>query len=276
MNPSNHLYNIHPKIIYFIDRHAIWDWTLNDHINFYNLMLIYDGKAEFTCNNTTIQATSGYLLFHKPGDRRKAHTFAENPMKGFGIDFYYTCPVYQDGEWKHLQPELPFSYYQKIEDKYLFCRLHDLFSKLNRFHLSTSDTKEVNERLIFTEILTLLFKYKEGNEYNYANARKVDKVINYMTEHYMENITLQELAEYTKISPSYLGNIFKKVTGKSTIEYLINIRINKAKSLLKDGVTVSETSKLVGFNDIFYFSKAFKKHEGISPSQYADLQNGES
>jgi Response regulator containing CheY-like receiver domain and AraC-type DNA-binding domain len=236
-------------------------------------MLLYEGKTQFTCNNNTILGSAGDLIFHKPGDVRKAHTFAESPMKSFAVDFLYTCPIYKDGQWSCTSPELPFSHCQRIEDKYLFSRLLDLFSKLNRFYLSPKADSKVNERLVFTEILVLLFHYKEGNYFNYSNSRKIDKVINYMTENYMENITLQQLAEHSNISPSYLGNIFKKVTGRSTIEYLIDIRITKAKSLLMDGVTVSETSKLVGFNDIFYFSKTFKKHVGISPSQYRDLKD---
>ncbi|OPJ59883.1 AraC family transcriptional regulator [Clostridium oryzae] len=271
MNQPKYIYEVFPKILYIIDRNANLSWKLDDQINFYNIMLLYDGKAEFTCNSTTIQASSGDLLFHKPGDVRKAHTYTESPMKCYAVDFLYTCPIYQDNQWKFVNAPLPFSYSQKIGDKYLFSRLIDLFSRLNRSYLSTKDVSGVNQRLIFSEILALLFRYKEGNQYNYSNSRKVDKIINYMTENYMENITLQQLAEHSRISPSYLGSIFKKVTGKSTIEYLINIRITKAKSLLRDGFTVSETSKLVGFNDIFYFSKAFKKHEGISPSQYIDL-----
>ncbi|MDP4087870.1 MAG: AraC family transcriptional regulator [Bacillota bacterium] len=276
MNSSKYLYEIFPEILYVVDRSANLSWKLDDRMNFYNIMLLYDGHAEFTSNNTTVQATSGDLLFYKLGDIRKAHSFAENPMKCFAVDFLYTCPVYQDGQWKFVGSELPFSFHQRIEDKYLFSRLVDLFSRLSRSYYSTKNASGVNERLVFSEILTLLFQYKEGNEFNYSNTRKVDKVINYMTENYMENITLQQLAEQSQISPSYLGNIFKKVTGKSAIEYLINIRINKAKFLLKDGFTVSETSKLVGFNDIFYFSKAFKQHEGISPSQYAEQQKAEA
>lgn len=276
MNTSIYIHNIFPEILYVIDRHANnLSWKLDDCLNFYNIMLVYDGKAECTCNSTTIEVTSGYLLFHKIGDRRKAYTFAETPMKSYAVDFLYTCPVLENGQWKFVVPELPFNYFQKIDDKYLFSRLQDLFSRLNQTHLSKTDTRVVKERLIFIEILTQLFKFKEGNEYNYSNSRKVDKIINYMTENYMDNLTMQQIAEHSKISPSYLGNIFKKVTGKSTIEYLINIRINKSKSLLKDGFSVSDTSKLVGFNDIFYFSKAFKNHEGMSPSQYVNLENSE-
>ncbi|MPQ31430.1 AraC family transcriptional regulator [Clostridium estertheticum] len=273
MNKLKHIYEIFPKILYVVDRTTNLSWKLDDHMSFYNLMLIYDGKAEFTCNNTTIQASNGYLLFYKPGDIRKAHTFSEDPMKCFGIDFLYTCPIYQDNQWQFVDSTLPFSFFQKIDDQFLFSRLLDLFSRLNRFFLSNKDINRVNERSVFSEILILLLEYKDGNQYNYSNLKRVDKIINYMAENYMENITLQQLADYSKISPSYLGNIFNKVIGASTIEYLINIRITKAKSLLKDGLTISETSKLVGFNDIFYFSKAFKKREGISPSQYIELVN---
>lgn len=274
MNQINHIYEIFPKILYVVDRRANLSWKLDDHMSFYNIMLIYDGKAEFTCNNTTIQASGGDLLFYKPTDIRKAHTFSENSMKCFGIDFLYACPLYEDGQWKFVNSTLPFSFFQTIDDKFLFSRLFDLFSRLNRFFLSNKDINKVNERLIFSEILMLLFQYKEGNQYNYSNLKKVDKIIHYMTENYMNNITLQQLADYSQISPSYLCDIFKKIIGKSAIEYLINIRITKSKSLLKDGLTISETSKLVGFNDIFYFSKAFKRREGISPSQYID-SNGD-
>jgi AraC-like DNA-binding protein len=276
MEASKYLYEIFPQILRVVDRNANISWRLNDTLGFYNIMLIYEGKAEFTSNNTNYTASRGDLIFYKIGDVRRAHTFSDNLVKCFAVDFLYTCPVYQDNQWEFVTAELPFSFFQKIDDEYLFSRLLDLFSRLNHSALSTKSRSRVTERSFLSEILTLLFQYKEGNISSYSNVRKVDKVINYMIENYSQNITLSQLAEYSQISSSYLGNIFKTVTGKSTIDYLINIRINKAKALLRDGFTVSETSKLVGFNDIFYFSRAFKKHEGISPSQYVDIYYGES
>lgn len=276
LEPSKYLYEIFPQILRVVDRNATISWKLNDTLAFYNLMLIYEGKAEFTCNGTNYIASRGDLIFYKIGDVRRAHTFSDSLVKSFAVDFLYACPVYQGKQWEFVKAELPFSFHQKIEDEYLLSRLFDLFSRLTRSALSTKSRSRVTERSFLSEILTLLFQYKEGKISSYSNVRKVDKVINYMIENYSQNITLSQLAEYSQISSSYLGNIFKKVTGKSTIDYLIDIRINKAKSLLRDGFTVSETSKLVGFNDIFYFSRAFKKHEGMSPSQYMDIYYGES
>jgi AraC-like DNA-binding protein len=274
--PKKYLYEIFPEILYTIDRNATSSWSLNDLMNNYNLMLIYDGRAEFTRNNVKVIVSRGDLVFCRPGDLRRAHTFQNNLMKSFAVDFTYTCPIYKDNEWNLTKPDLPFSFVQRIEDENLFSRLFDLFSLLTRAALSTKNKNKVKERTILMEILTHLFQYVEGNQYNYSNMRKVEKVINYMTENYSNNITLNVLSENAMISSSYLGSIFKMVTGKSTIDYLIEIRINKAKSLLRDGYSVSETSKIVGFNDIFYFSKTFKKHEGVSPTQYVQTYNIEN
>lgn len=265
---KKYLNGIFPEILFTIDRNATANWSLNNIMNNHNLMLIYEGRAEFTCNNEKSFVSRGDLVYCKPGDHRLAHTFPDNLMKSFAVDFMYTCPVYKENEWKLIKPDLPFSFIQRIEDENLLSRIIDLFSRLTRSSLSTKNVNKVKERIILIEILTHLFQYSEGNQYNYSNMRKVDKIINYMTENYVRNITLQELSDYAQISSSYLGSIFKTVTGKSTIDYLIEIRLNKAKSLLRDGLTVSETSKIVGFNDIFYFSKTFKKHEGVSPTQY--------
>ncbi len=275
LNNSNILYNIFPELLHIIDRTANNSWKLDDRMEFYNIILVYAGKAEYTCNGKKILASEGDFIFFKPGDVRTATTFSDNFLKCYAVDFKFTCPVYNNSTWELASPELPFSFYQRIEDKYLFSRLSDLFIKLTHSALSNSIVGKVRERTTFIDILTLLLQYSDGNQYNYSNIRKVDKIIDYMTENYNRNITLLELSKHFQISGSYLGNIFKKVTGKSTIEYLISIRINKAKSLLKDGLTVSETSKLVGFNDIFYFSKAFKKHEGMSPTQFINLEKGE-
>ncbi|MGQ5389991.1 helix-turn-helix transcriptional regulator [Paenibacillus sp. M.A.Huq-84] len=114
----------------------------------------------------------------------------------------------------------------------------------------------------------MLLQWKCGSNFNYDKVRKVEKVINYMTEYFPNPLTLQEIADQIGISPSYLGSIFKEVTGTAPINYLVDIRLRKAKDLLRDGYSVTEAAEKVGFNDVFYFSKCFKKREGMSPTQY--------
>lgn len=267
-NLSNYLYNIFPELLYMVDRNATPSWYLDNKMDKHNLMLIYDGQAEFFCNGERHLASRGDLIYYKPGDTRIAHTYSDNPVKCFAVDFIYTCPIYTNGEWKFTQIDLPFSFSQRLTDEYLFLKLIDLFSLLTKSALSIKDKTEVRERSIFIEILVLLFHFIGRDQYNYPSIRKVEKVISYMIENHSKNLTLLDLADYASVSPSYLGSIFKQVAGRSTIDYLIEIRINRAKNLLKDGFSVTETSKLVGFNDIYYFSRAFKKHEGVSPKKF--------
>ncbi len=265
---NNGIYNIFPELKYAIDRIATPAWKLDSRMQTHNLMLLYDGKAEFRCNESRFIAGRGDLMYYKPGDIRHAVTYPDEPVKCYAIDFQYTCPEYIDKVWKLPDYSLPFSFWQKITDSLLLLKLYDLFSELTKSALAARVRTDVRERAILTEILVLLFKFTERNQFSYSNAGKVETVIGYMTENYSKNMTLGELAEYARVSPSYLGSIFRSVTGRSPIDYLIEIRINRAKNLLKDGYSVTDTSRLVGFNDIYYFSRMFKKHEGVSPSEY--------
>jgi len=208
------------------------------------------------------------LIYYKPGDERAARTFPHALLKSFAVDFVYTCPVYENGEWRSINTELPFKFIQRITDEYLFKKVTELFSQLTKSALSVREHESIRERAVFTEILTLLFQFMQRGQYSYSSVRIIDKVISYMIENYSRSLTLTELSEYAGVSKSYLGCLFRNVTGKSPIDYLIEIRINMAKNLLKDGLSVTETSSLVGFNDIYYFSRVFSKREGICPSKY--------
>ncbi|MDH6364285.1 AraC family transcriptional regulator of arabinose operon [Enterococcus sp. PF1-24] len=95
------------------------------------------------------------------------------------------------------------------------------------------------------------------------------KSIRYMHEHIEEEISLNDLVSHLKISASYLSSLFKKYTGKSPIDYLIEMRVEQACKYLKlSHLKVYEISKKVGYQDPYYFSRIFKKLMGISPKEY--------
>jgi YesN/AraC family two-component response regulator len=94
-----------------------------------------------------------------------------------------------------------------------------------------------------------------------------------MKEHYSEAISLESLSKSAYLSPVYLSKIFKEETGDSPINYLINMRLNKAKELLEEGdLSIKTIAKSVGYNDAYYFSKLFKKHFGVSPLKLKQKQ----
>lgn len=264
--------NIFPHFTYVANRKCLANWRLigNPIHDKHNLILVYDGEAVITCNDKSYKVKAGDLIYFKPGDYRVGHTFSDNLMKCYTVDFLYVIPELINDEWVLNSLDLPFKTIERINDSFLLSRLLELFAKFTRSYLAQNKDRANRDRAIFMEILSLLTRWKSGN-FIYDNVRKVEQVINYMTDHYATPLTLAELSDFIKISPSYLGKIFKSVTGKSPITYLLEIRINKAKELLKDGDSVSHVSEKLGFNDLFYFSKCFKKCEGISPSHYKQI-----
>lgn len=95
------------------------------------------------------------------------------------------------------------------------------------------------------------------------------RMAKYALEHYKEEVSLKTLAQYFKGNAAYMGQNFKKDTGRSFSDYLKEIRIKKAKELLTNGdYSAKEIGMLVGFQNDTYFSASFKKETGLTPAEY--------
>ena len=97
----------------------------------------------------------------------------------------------------------------------------------------------------------------------------IKKAIKYMEKHYDRDISVEDVAQYIHLSNNYFSQLFKNETGQSYIEYLTNMRMDKAKKLLKHkGLKILEVAQKVGYHDSKYFSQVFKKEVGMTPSEY--------
>lgn len=91
----------------------------------------------------------------------------------------------------------------------------------------------------------------------------------YIEAHYMEDISLQDVAAQLHYSDAYFCRFFKQNFDKNFIMYLSELRVEKAKELLEDmTVNVKDISQRVGFRDSGYFTKVFKRVTGVTPSEY--------
>lgn len=98
---------------------------------------------------------------------------------------------------------------------------------------------------------------------------RLSETMSYIERHWQEEISLRELANKASMSPSTFYRMFMKTVGKSPVNYLIDLRLNKAAEMLVHStVQVSAIASLTGFPDSNYFSRLFKRHSGITPRQY--------
>lgn len=98
----------------------------------------------------------------------------------------------------------------------------------------------------------------------------VNQMIEYFTEHYHERISLDQIARNMYLSTFYLSKIFKSETGDTPINYLIELRMEKARDLLdaNPDLSIQNVAEMVGYEDAYHFSKLFKKHFGAAPTKF--------
>jgi len=109
----------------------------------------------------------------------------------------------------------------------------------------------------------------EGIPKGYPHADHVRDAVRVMWKRYAEPITHEYLASLSGLSPKYFGTLFKGATGRTIAEYLLELRIERAKELLMATTSPQkEIAASVGIPDVYYFSKLFKRAEGMTPGQY--------
>lgn len=104
-----------------------------------------------------------------------------------------------------------------------------------------------------------------------SSHKSVQMMIDYTEQHYREDISIQDLAEYCSINANYASQIFKRETGIAFISYLTSLRIEYATWLLvHTDQTVLMIATQAGYSDYFYFAKVFKRVKGCTPTAYRE------
>ncbi|MGL4343802.1 MAG: response regulator transcription factor [Cellulosilyticaceae bacterium] len=121
-----------------------------------------------------------------------------------------------------------------------------------------------------TYLYTLILDSLEADCTVDTNSKnKIQLAIKYITNHYNQDIAINDLAERFTMSPNYFSSMFKKETGQTTLNYIKEIRLQKAKKyLVESEKSVVDIAKEVGYEDSQYFFKVFKKATGQTPLQY--------
>ena len=149
-------------------------------------------------------------------------------------------------------------------------KVEQLVKKLyNRFTMYQSFAPDMpyQEALENYEEARSVFREFSSNEGHYK--ADVAKTLEYMETNYMHRLTLSSISANVNLSSSYLCRIFKSEVGTSITNYLNNLRVRKAATLIKENtLSMKEISSMVGIDDQLYFSRLFKKCMGISPSEY--------
>jgi AraC-like DNA-binding protein len=167
-------------------------------------------------------------------------------------------------------------YWQLNYQNYFFYNNVDLAATINKLIkecMSTSITKDALADLTLQELLiriiqTQTAKSVDDGVFNTIN-NPINEVVEYIRLNLKENINLKNLSDKACMSTTSFYRFFKRELGMSPIEFVLNEKIKCAKKLLKNPtIQINEVCYLSGFEDANYFTRLFKKYEGITPKQY--------
>jgi AraC family transcriptional regulator of adaptative response / methylphosphotriester-DNA alkyltransferase methyltransferase len=137
--------------------------------------------------------------------------------------------------------------------------------------------KKENVRIFQSADHALFAKYRPCKRCKPTNERLpdsewVDLITQYIDKNYRERLTLEILADISHGSPYHLQRTFKKIIGRTPVEYIQQVRINSAKNyLLHSDRAITDVAKTVGISNTPYFITLFKKITGHTPAQYRQL-----
>jgi len=116
---------------------------------------------------------------------------------------------------------------------------------------------------LFLETMERVMDYKKSRN------KIFDQIVEYINCNYCEEVELKHCAEIYHTSSSYIARMFKKYLNTTFSAYINDLRIKKAKELLKDSdLTIKEVSYNAGYNNLNYFYKTFKKSTGMTPNLF--------
>ncbi len=249
--------------------------------DFWEMVFIDSGTANIFTDESVRKLTQGQAFFHKPNEHHNISTdddFANSVIITFECKNKellilsgktITLDEFEKSMLNKILHETKINYHDKLNDAYL--------KKMNK----TNKAPFGGEQIIKNCIELLIISILRNDMSEKANFEKIglssssDNIVESVCEilnemlNNSQNVSLDNLSFRLNFSKSYIKSQFKKKTGYSILQYFINMKIEKAKKLLsQQKYPISEISDMLGFSSVFYFSRQFKAHTDMSPSEY--------
>ena len=252
--------NIQLTDIFFVDREYSRNHPhmLHRHADVLELLYIFSESGRYIVGNYEYAVSEGDFVICNANIPH-----GEDPFQEHHIQTY--CLVLSNARFEIAEGERPIISLGKDNG------IGALLPKLYQMFHTQQGYSEVCRHFALGIYFLLQRKFLEraANPKQIKREQLVSKILNYLNEHYAENLSLEKISEKFFISKSNLSHYFKRETGLSPIQYMMQRRIGEAQSLLVEtSLPIQEIEFQLGFNDSAHFSKMFKKYVGVTPKEY--------
>jgi AraC-like DNA-binding protein len=273
---SLHYYEYEEGFIGVIEDHDFWE-------------MVYVDTGAITCRagDLRLPLSQGQLILHPPMER---HQIITSNQTGSTYIFSFTCPQLRPELFRGQPVRLSESQHDLILQAMQYGRLlfegpyDELFQPQLYLRKQTPFGGEQLLRNTLEILLVLLVRTAESGAGHSllqpqhpapvrrrprGQAQIVRQIKQILEEHLYGALSVDDLSRAMAFSQSYLEKIFRKDTGQSLMAYYNRLKIDRAQKLIAEKrYTFTQISHLLGFSSVHYFSRAFRRHTGMSPSEY--------
>ncbi len=226
----------------------------------YELMVVTHGTLYIANDTKEYTVNKGEYLLMPP-------TPYQHGFKQGGCDFYWLHFNYNNEKESIFSALSPLTMHGKLSSiERVIVLMKQLQDSDKRYHNDTLNCSLTTAILL--ELTCQSATYKKENAQN-QTKQIFNDITDFIQYHSSENIRVSEIANYFGYNEKYLSTFFKKQSGTSLKQYILQVKMDSAKAELSDtNHTISQIAYNVGYNDAHNFTNAFKKITGLTPSDY--------
>lgn len=230
----------------------------------YQLIYVASGKAHFYFEDREEVVTAGHMVLYRPKEIQKYVYYGTDQTEVYWVHF-------TGSDVKNILRQYGISDNMHV----FYCGA--LLEYQSLFRLMIQELQMCRED--YQELLAMMLRHililihRQMNNVKKIDSgfmtEEIDLAVTYFNEHYNTDICIEEYAASRHMSTSWFIRNFRKYTGFTPMQYILEIRISNAESLLEaTEYNITEISRIVGYENPLYFSRLFKKSKGLSPSEY--------
>lgn len=251
----------------------LWHWHKE-----IELTLFLSGKMEYRVNDEVYEMEAGDALFGNSNtlhagfqkEGRECHylsiTFHPRFLYGYEksiLQTKYVNFITENKNWQSLKLS------ENVEwQKQIIINMKEIY----RLSKENIDDYELQVQMLLLEIWQKLYQYfsslPEQKQVTVKNVERIRSMLEFIQEHYDQNIGLEDIAEHVNICKSECCRFFKKHMNMTIFEYLMYLRIQNSLSMLEKDESITSVAGKVGFTSTAYYGQIFKRYMNCTPREY--------
>ena len=239
-------------------RNSVCNWHRNIEI-----LLVTEGEGRMQYSSDDFSVQSHDIVVVNTGELHRVYS-----EKGISFSYVIIDESFCEENGIDTAERCFERVFKREETEGVFTRAYEAYMEYKN---DPSPIKIAKVRLAVLALVAELYEYHSSAEVKSISGQGspqdyIKRVLEYLAEHYTEQLTLEGVASICGITKYHLAREFKKYTGQTVVTYINVLRCKKAENCLMEGMTVTEAAGESGFDSISYFSRTYKKLMGSSPS----------